>query len=84
MRGLFIQGLLFYCYQNRAVLAEKFKGIGERSEAMILGQMLHKVFQSTLMRCQEEGASLRGEALVKAIRQSAESTVSALESLDNL
>ena len=68
----------------RAVLAERFKGGTERTEAMIIGQMLHKLFQSTIMRCQEEEGLLRGEKLEDVIKESAESIVLSLESLDNL
>ncbi len=69
---------------HRAVLAERFKGNAGRGEAMILGQILHKVFQTTLMKYQKEGASLRGKALENFIKKSVEETVSALDSLDNL
>ena len=72
------------CVPHRAVLAEKFKGIAEKNEAMIMGQMLHKVFQAAVVKCQEDGSSLRGGTLEIFIRQSTEDTVSALDSLDNL
>lgn len=64
------------------MLAERFKGVGERNEAMILGQMLHKVFQTAVVKCQDE--SLRGEPLETYIKQTVENTVLALDSLDNL
>lgn len=68
----------------RSVLAERFKGISEETEAMILGQMLHKVFQAILMRCQEMGGDMRGVALEEALKKEAGNVVTSLESLNHL
>lgn len=51
---------------------------------MVLGQMLHKIFQATLSKCQEVGVALRPEALQEFTTEEVKSTLSSLDSLDNL
>ena len=64
----------------RAVLADRFKGVSEPSEAMILGQMLHKIYQATLNNYHEVDEDVRVMMLEKEI----ERTVTSLDSLDSL
>ncbi len=68
----------------RAVLAEKFKGLSDASEAMTIGRMLHEVFQRVLLRRQEVGVSLRGVALKDAVMEEIRAVISTLESLNDL
>ena len=49
---------------------------------MTLGQMLHKIFQATLISHQK--AALTGGALKDAIKEEIKSTISSLDSLDRL
>ena len=69
---------------HRSLLAEKFKNTSGQSEAMVIGQMLHKIFQATLIKCQESARSLRGELLHQAITKEVRSVVTCLDSLDHL
>lgn len=68
----------------RAVLAEKFKGLSDASEAMIIGRMLHEVFQRVLLRRQEVDVLLRGVALKAGIMEEIKGVISTLESLNDL
>lgn len=68
----------------RAVLAEKFKGLSNASEAMIVGRMLHEVFQRVLVRRQKVGVSTRGVALKAVVMEEIKGVVSTLESLNDL
>ena len=68
----------------RAVLADRFKGLSDASEPMIMGRMLHEVFQRVLLRRQEVGVSMRGMALKDAVMEEIRGVVSTLESLDQL
>lgn len=72
-------GLTFYC---RCVLSDKFKGASRNNKAMILGQMLHKIFQATVFKCQK--MALRPEALCELVTEEVKSTLTSLESLDDL
>lgn len=81
---LIIIVLLFINSSFRAVLADKFKGGSEQNEAMVLGQMLHKVFQATLMRCQAADMTLSGAALLEAINKEVKCSITSLEALDSL
>ena len=65
-------------------MAEKFKGLSDTSKAMIIGRMLHEVFQRVLLRRQEMGVSLRGVALKDAVMEEITGVVSTLESLNDL
>ena len=51
---------------------------------MVIGRMLHEVFQRVLLRRQEEGAALRDKALKDAVSREIQSVVSTLESLNQL
>ncbi len=55
---------------------------------MFFGQILHKVFQATLVKCQEEGVPLKLKdtmcTLQEAIAKEMKDTLTSLESLDNL
>ena len=76
--------LILFPSSFRAVLAEKFKGLSDTSEAMIIGRMLHEVFQQVLLRRQEVGVSLRGVALKAAVMEGIRGVISTLESLNDL
>ena len=52
--------------------------------AMIMGQLLHKVFQATIVKCQELGEALRGEALHQLITEEARSVLKSLDCLEHL
>ena len=70
---------------TRSVLADKFKMYFGENEAMVLGQMLHAVFQRTLVRCQEVGvAALQNEVLENIIREEVKKTITSLVTLDRL
>ena len=66
------------------MLAEKFKSFSGENEAMIIGRMLHEVFQRVLVTKQEVGVSLVGVALRDTIKKEIQSVVSEVESLDQL
>lgn len=51
---------------------------------MIFGQMLHKIFQATLARCQDAGMALGAEALCEIVTEEVKTTSSSLESLEQL
>ena len=65
-------------------MADKFKGLSDASEAMIIGRLLHEVFQRVLLRRQEVGVLLRGVALKDAVIEEIGGVVSTLESLNDL
>ena len=65
-------------------MADKFKDYAGGSEAMVVGKMLHEVFQRVLLRRQEEGAALRDKALKDTVSREIQSVVSTLESLNQL
>lgn len=65
-------------------MADKFKGLSDASEAMIIGRLLHEVFQRVLLRQQEVGMLLRGVALKDAVIEEIGGVVSTLESLNDL
>lgn len=48
---------------------------------MLFGQMLHKIFQATLTKCQEVGVV---EVLREVVMEEVRSTLTSLESLDQL
>lgn len=66
------------------MLADKFKGYSGESEAMVIGKMLHEVFQRVLLRRQDVGVALVGVDLREAIMKEIQSTVSTLDSLNQL
>lgn len=68
----------------RAVLSDKFKGQKVGSEAMIIGQMLHEVFQRVLLKRQEIGSSLSGDKLVGVVREELENVLLSVKSLEQL
>lgn len=51
---------------------------------MVIGQMLHRVFQATLMKYQKMGVALDGVALKDAISEEIRNIVTSFESLDRL
>ena len=66
-------------------MAEKFKTYSGDNEAMILGQLLHTVFQGTLRRCNSINMIvLQKEALEMVIREEVKKTIFSLETLDRL
>ena len=52
--------------------------------AMIFGQMLHKIFQAALARCQDVGVALGAEALYEVVMEEVKTTLTSLESLEQL
>ena len=70
----------------RAVLSERFKGGSRETEAMVMGRMLHVVFQNTLVRRQEVGVANaeRGVACSRIVAEEIAKVVSSLSSADQL
>lgn len=81
---------MFYvhCYVSflcRAVFYEKFKS--QRSfgnEAMILGQLLHEVFQQVLLLRMEAGTDLSGAKLESAVREEMDKVLTSVDTLNKL
>ena len=82
---LLIKFLSLTSFLHRAVLSEKFKS--QRSggnEAMVIGQLLHEVFQRVLLRRQEAGPSLSGGELGGVIREEIKKVLNTVDTLDQL
>ena len=69
---------------HRSIFAEKFKGGSKGNKAMVFGQMVHKIFQATLTKCQEVGMSLRDEALREFVMKEVNDTLTHLDFLEQL
>ena len=65
-------------------MAEKFKSFSCDNQAMVIGRMLHEVFQRVLSIRQDVGVSLMGVALRDTVMKEIQSVVSTVESLDQL
>ena len=69
----------------RSVLVEKFKGSSSDSEVMVLGQMLHAVFQATVVKVQRmEVRARQPRVLERVIRQEARKCCTSLKMLESL
>ena len=67
------------------MLSEKFKS--QRftgNEAMMIGQLLHEVFQRVLLRRKEIGPSLSGAKLSGVVIQEMRKVLTSIDTLDQL
>ena len=77
-------------------MAEKFKGCFRESEPLVLGQMLHRIFQTIATKYEETGGSqvpqgahredINGTltSLQDAVIEEMKSTLTSMDSLDHL
>ncbi len=72
-------------FSSRAVLSEKFKSQRSTgSEAMLIGQLLHEVFQHVLLRRKEVGPSLSEAKLSDVVIQEIRKVLMSIDTLDQL
>jgi len=70
---------------SRSVLVERFRGSSRDSEAMVLGQLVHSLFQSLLVKAQRLQARARQpRVLERIVRREIKALCTSLKTLEAL